>query len=124
MTDVMTPLERVYSLEASVRLNFATMMEIYKSGGLLQSQPKRSWTSVALACAWPHAFLDSFMRKPIDLLAPAVCMALRIPRAGLARADMQGDGGNAKRVDNVACRVYAHPGVRERPSRHHRHPVH
>ena len=42
MTDVMTPLERVYSLEASVRLNFATMMEIYKSGGLLQSQTKRS----------------------------------------------------------------------------------
>ena len=37
VTDVMTPLERVYSLEASVRLNFATMMEIYKSGGLLWS---------------------------------------------------------------------------------------
>ena len=38
VTDVMTPLERVYSLEASVRLNFATMMEIYKSGVLLQDQ--------------------------------------------------------------------------------------
>ena len=30
--DVMTPIERVYSFEASARLNFATMMEIYKSG--------------------------------------------------------------------------------------------
>lgn len=30
--DVMTPVERVYSFEASVRLNFATMMEIYRSG--------------------------------------------------------------------------------------------
>ncbi len=30
--DVMTPIERVYSFEASARLNFATMMEIYRSG--------------------------------------------------------------------------------------------
>ena len=67
MTDVMTPLERVYSLEASVRLNFATMMEIYKSGGLPESQSKRPWTSVVLACAWPHASLDTAMRKPADI---------------------------------------------------------
>ena len=31
--DVMTPIARVYSFEASARLNFATMMEIYRSGG-------------------------------------------------------------------------------------------
>ena len=30
--DVMTPIARVYSFEASARLNFATMMEIYRSG--------------------------------------------------------------------------------------------
>ena len=111
MTDVMTPLERVYSLEASVRLNFATMMEIYKSGGLPESRIRWPWTSVALACAWPHAILDSLMCKPADLLASAVCMAYHISWAGLAGANMQGDGGIAKRVGNGVCRVHAHPSV-------------
>ena len=111
MKDVMTPLERVYSLEASVRLNFATMMEIYKSGGLRKSQIRWPWTSVALACAWRHAILDTAMRNPADLLAPAVCMPSRVPRAGLARANVQGDGGNANRVETVVCRVHTHPSI-------------
>ena len=111
MTDVMTPLERVYSLEASVRLNFATMMEIYKSGGLPESQIRWPWTSVALACAWPHAILDTAMLNPAYLLAPAVCMPLRIPRAGLARVNVQGDGGNAKWVGDVLRRLHPHPCV-------------
>lgn len=36
--DVMTPIERVYSFEASLRLNFATMMEIYRSGTVLEHE--------------------------------------------------------------------------------------
>ena len=66
--DVMTPIERVYSFEASVRLNFATMMEIYKSGTLLSchimpSNPLLSYLlSLALipcCCAMPSGDLLS-----------------------------------------------------------------
>ena len=32
MKDVMTPMDKVYMVEASVRLNFEHMMDIYKSG--------------------------------------------------------------------------------------------
>ena len=32
MKDVMTPMQKVYMIEASVRLNFEHMLEIYRSG--------------------------------------------------------------------------------------------
>ena len=96
MTDVMTPLERVYSLEASVRLNFATMMEIYKSGGLLQNCPGHL----------SHLHVLGLMHPCVQPCAlPQICWlllcawALRIPRAGVAGANMQGNGGNAERLE-------------------------
>ena len=49
--DVMTPLERVYSFEASVRLNFAIMMEIYRSGVLLRQM-------LLPGAFWPYPVAD------------------------------------------------------------------
>lgn len=67
----------------------------------------------ALVCARPHASSGSPMRKPADLPAPAVCTALRIPRAGQAGGRMQGEGGNAA-VQKVLCAGYTRIPVYEK----------
>jgi len=69
--DVMTPIERVYSFEASVRLNFATMMEIYRSGTLLSCHVM---PSNPLLSSLSYLFSRSYA---IRYLAIVPCHAIR-----------------------------------------------
>ena len=67
--DVMTPVERVYSFEASVRLNFATMMEIYRSGAAFWPRTETS----------RHASLQCASLCPVPDM-PSACMLCHYSR--------------------------------------------